>query len=88
MQEVVILLSKLITQIGFILTSKTDHLFDAFGITEMEKYKVTAIILLTTEVSCDTKIKIERQGMCKSIKTGADVNGGLKVETSIIQKGC
>jgi hypothetical protein len=31
-QEVVILLSKLITQIGLILTSKADHLFDAFGI--------------------------------------------------------
>jgi len=32
LQEVVTLLSKLITQIGLILTSKTDHLFDAFGI--------------------------------------------------------
>jgi len=30
--EVVILLSRLITQIGLILTSKADHLFDAFGI--------------------------------------------------------
>ena len=26
---------KLITQIGFILTSKTEHLFDAFGITTL-----------------------------------------------------
>jgi len=32
LQEVVTLLSKLITQIGEILTSKTDRLFDAFGI--------------------------------------------------------
>jgi len=32
LQEVVILLSKLITQLGLILTSKADHLFDAFGI--------------------------------------------------------
>ena len=32
LQEVVILLSKLITQIAFILTSKTDHIFNAFGI--------------------------------------------------------
>ncbi|HEY7867101.1 MAG TPA: hypothetical protein VIC51_14005 [Psychromonas sp.] len=33
LQEVVILLSKLITQIALILTSKTDHIFNAFGIT-------------------------------------------------------
>jgi len=32
LQEVVILLSKLITQIAFILTSKADHIFNAFGI--------------------------------------------------------
>jgi len=32
LQEVVVLLSKLITQVEFILTSKADHLFDAFGI--------------------------------------------------------
>jgi len=32
LQEVVVLLSKLITQVGLILTSKADHLFDAFGI--------------------------------------------------------
>jgi len=32
LQEVVILLLKLITQIGLILTSKAEHLFDAFGI--------------------------------------------------------
>ena len=36
MQEVVILLSILITQIGVILTSKADHLFDAFGILSPE----------------------------------------------------
>jgi hypothetical protein len=32
LQEVVILLSKLITLIAFILTSKADHVFNAFGI--------------------------------------------------------
>jgi hypothetical protein len=32
LQEVVILLSKLITQIALILTSKAAHVFNAFGI--------------------------------------------------------
>jgi len=32
LQEIVVLTSKLITQLGSILTSKTDHLFISFGI--------------------------------------------------------
>ena len=32
LQEVVVLLSKLITQMTFVLTSKTDHLFSSIGI--------------------------------------------------------
>jgi hypothetical protein len=37
LQEIVILTSKLTTQLGIILTSKDDHLFGSFGITA---YKV------------------------------------------------
>jgi hypothetical protein len=42
LQEVVILLSKLITQIGLILTSKADHLFDALGMIQLENRKAGA----------------------------------------------
>jgi len=42
LQEVVILLSKLITQIGLILTSKADHLFDAFGMIQLKNRKAGA----------------------------------------------
>jgi hypothetical protein len=32
LQEIVVLTSKLITQLGMVLTSKNDHLFSSFGI--------------------------------------------------------
>ena len=43
LQEVVVLLSKLITQVGGILTSKADHLFDAFAITTIHFYVISTI---------------------------------------------
>jgi len=39
LQEIVILTSKLITQVGIILTSKTNHLFSSFGINSALIYK-------------------------------------------------
>jgi hypothetical protein len=33
LQEIVVLTSKITTQLGMILTSKGDHLFSSFGIT-------------------------------------------------------
>lgn len=35
LQEIVALTSKLITLLGLILTSKTDHLFSSFGINQL-----------------------------------------------------
>jgi len=35
LQEIVILTSKLTTQLGMILTSKDDHLFSSFGISNI-----------------------------------------------------
>jgi len=37
LQKVVVLLLKLITQVGLILTGKAEHLFDAFGINQKSK---------------------------------------------------
>jgi len=44
LQEVVVLLSKLITQIGLILTSKAEHLFGAFGIKVLLQNRINKII--------------------------------------------
>ena len=38
LQEIVALTSKLTTQVGIILTSKTDHFFSSFGITVFHFY--------------------------------------------------
>ncbi|MCP4326276.1 MAG: hypothetical protein GY951_00505 [Psychromonas sp.] len=35
LQEVVALLSKLITQVALVLTSKSDHILNSFGITKL-----------------------------------------------------
>ena len=37
LQEIVILTSRLTTQVGLILTTKTEHLFSSFGIKQAER---------------------------------------------------
>ena len=43
LQEIVILTSKLTTQLGMILTSKDDHLFSSFGISNLLAFFVASV---------------------------------------------
>jgi len=46
LQEIVILTSKLTTQLGIILTSKGDHLFSSFGIISMSQKALLSLIII------------------------------------------